>query len=102
LCVSANNDLFGSWKWLGTVTDNDQETTVSFGLTPENARQDLLKHWPNAFELVYNVTLTDSTLKTTLKAKNTGATAYEITPLFHTYFHVQVFTLIPSGCVDPN
>ncbi|KAJ3415280.1 hypothetical protein HDV05_005290 [Chytridiales sp. JEL 0842] len=77
-----------TWKWLGTVTDNSQETTVSFGLSPANANPTLYPHWPNQFELVYNVTLTANTLKTTLKAKNTGETTFDITPLFHTYFAV--------------
>ncbi|KAJ3217666.1 hypothetical protein HDU67_007489 [Dinochytrium kinnereticum] len=77
------------WKWLGTEVDNDHETVVSFGLTPETVDPKLYALWPHPFALTYTIRLGASTLKTSLSVKNTGPDAFAFTTLLHTYFGVQ-------------
>ena len=76
------------WQWLGVHTDNADELRVEFGLTESPSSLSL---WPNAFRLVFSVSLlVGGKLRTALDVKNTNTNgqAFTFTTLLHTYFTV--------------
>ncbi|KAJ3027749.1 UNVERIFIED_CONTAM: hypothetical protein HDU68_003194 [Siphonaria sp. JEL0065] len=76
------------WSWVGTQTVNESETSVAFSLDPSGVAPALAGKWPHQFKLVYTVTLTPQTLKTSLSAENTGSAPFNFTSLLHSYFAV--------------
>ncbi|KAJ3115051.1 hypothetical protein HK100_001473 [Physocladia obscura] len=45
--------------------------------------------WPYDFKLIYTVTLTEDSLKSSLASHNTGSASFSFTSLFHSYFVVE-------------
>ncbi|KAF5103573.1 hypothetical protein D0Z03_000147 [Geotrichum reessii] len=81
------------WEFLGQT----DESTIQFGLGPENITDEKLKSaadgWSNDFTVILTVQLTDEYLKTDVSIENTekGETAkpWRFNWLFHSYFRVQ-------------
>ncbi|KAJ3317994.1 hypothetical protein HDU76_000989 [Blyttiomyces sp. JEL0837] len=76
------------WTFLGTESDTSSETTVSFGLSPDQVSPSLYSLWPHPFQLKYTVTLKNDSLKTLLTITNKDVKSFEFTTLLHTYFAV--------------
>ncbi|KAJ3074650.1 hypothetical protein HDU98_010646 [Podochytrium sp. JEL0797] len=76
------------WTYAGTQTVSATETIVSFSLDPSGVAAPLAGLWPHEFKLVYTLTLTPETLKTSLCCENTGNGPFSFTSLLHTYFAV--------------
>ncbi|CAG8450351.1 7330_t:CDS:2 [Ambispora gerdemannii] len=79
------------WEFLSATSSdnkdhNDDEVTATFGLTGSQTPKNLREAWPKKFQLIYTVSLTARTLKTSLKVKNEDNEAFNFHVLFHTYF----------------
>ncbi|CAG8485405.1 4508_t:CDS:2 [Scutellospora calospora] len=79
-----------TWKFLGAVTDNEEEVSARFGLTDAQVPENFHKEWPKKFELIFTVTLTANTLKNTLEVRNNGTEPFEFNALLHTYYSVPI------------
>jgi glucose-6-phosphate 1-epimerase len=81
------------WEFLGQM----DETTIQFGLGPENIVDEKLKaaadSWSKDFTIILTVELTDDYLKTGVTVENTekgeSAKPWRFNWLFHSYFRVQ-------------
>jgi len=76
------------WQWLGASVDNENETTVEFGLGPTHITPDQRAMWPHPFQLRYTVSLLSHTLKTFLEVHNDGNHHIYFNTLLHTYLSV--------------
>lgn len=63
---------------------------LDFGLSPSNLSEESKKAWPNAFGLIYSVTLGRDGLTTSMVVRNEGETAWEFQVLLHTYLRIGV------------
>ncbi|CAG8475428.1 6810_t:CDS:2 [Ambispora leptoticha] len=82
-----------TWEILSTtsgtsVSNGDEEVTATFGLTDSQISNNLREAWPKKFQLIYTVSLTARTLKTSLEVKNEDNEPFNFHVLFHTYFSV--------------
>ncbi|CAH6719173.1 glucose-6-phosphate 1-epimerase [[Candida] jaroonii] len=80
------------WEFLGQTTSNP--ITVQFALSPEIANKEVYDLWKGKpdFTLIYNITLADEKLTTTIEVENPGDKPFEFNWLFHTYFRVDDIT----------
>lgn len=73
------------WEFLGQVN----ETTVQFGLSPEQLSDAFRAAWTYDFKLVATFKLLKAhALEITLEVTNLGQDAFDFNVLFHTYFRV--------------
>ena len=66
---------------------------LDFGLSPSNLSEESKKAWPNAFGLIYSITLGRDGLTTSIVVRNEGETSWEFQVLMHSYFRVGVSLL---------
>lgn len=64
---------------------NSESVSVTFGLSDTETT---LALWPHKFKLEYTVSLSEEHLLCSLKVKNTGASAFGVHTLLHTYLKV--------------
>lgn len=77
-----------TWELLGQTKSSPP--TVQFGLSPENANQELTKIWPFDFTLVLTVELGLDHLKTAIEVVNPSKSQeLKFNWLFHTYLRIE-------------
>ncbi len=91
------------WEFLGKSTSEsaglsstsagDSSVKLDFGLSPSNLSEESKKAWPNAFGLIYSVTLGREGLTTSIVVRNEGESPWEFQVLMHSYFRIRVSRL---------
>jgi glucose-6-phosphate 1-epimerase len=87
------------WEFLGKSSSEslgndtrkgDDSIVLDFGLSSAMLSEPFRKAWPYDFGLVYSVTLTKDSLRTSLRVQNQGNQPFEFQFLVHTYLRIKV------------
>lgn len=87
------------WSFGGVDIDSEKEVKVHFTLEQHQIPAAQLALWPHgnisslfsAFRLIYTVSLSANTLKTSIKIQNIGTELFQYHFLFHTYVRIPVY-----------
>ncbi|OUT21704.1 hypothetical protein CAS74_002673 [Pichia kudriavzevii] len=78
-----------TWEFLGQT--HADPPTVQFGLSPEQANQEVYSKWENGdndFTLIFTVTLNKDNIETAIEVINEDSKPWKFNWLFHTYLQV--------------